>query len=161
MTSKSHTFHFDYQLFSNWSQLAADDVALAEHAFDAMKKAYAPYSKFLVGAALQLENGAFISGNNQENIAFPSGLCAERVALFYAGATYPDQKIKTICIVAQGELMPQNQLLSPCGACRQVMLESENRQNQAIRVILINQDGRTMLLHKVLDLLPFGFGNFQ
>ena len=96
--------------------------------------------------------------NNQENVAFPSGMCAERVALFYAGATYPNAVIKTICIVAQGELMPASFLLSPCGSCRQVLLESENRQRKAIRVIVVNQDMRTLILDSAKDLLPFGFG---
>ena len=103
-------------------------------------------------------DGSFVLGNNQENAAFPSGICAERVALFYAGANFPNKKVITLCIVAKGDLMPASQLLSPCGGCRQVMLESENRQKQPIRVLLVNQDGRTMILDSVIQLLPFGFG---
>jgi cytidine deaminase len=99
--------------------------------------------------------------NNQENIANPSGLCAERVALFHAGAQIPGITVDLICIVAKGDLMPISQLLSPCGACRQVMLESENRQNKPIRIILVNQDNRTMCIDSVQNLLPFGFGTFQ
>jgi cytidine deaminase len=93
-----------------------------------------------------------------ENIAFPSGLCAERVALFYAGANYPDSEIETLCIVAKGDLVPKNHILSPCGSCRQVMLESENRQRVPIRVILINQDGKVLIVESAKDFLPFGFG---
>lgn len=152
------SFHFDYELHSTWENLAESDLQLVHLAYEAMDLAYAPYSEFKVGAALRLSNGLTLKGNNQENIAYPSGLCAERVALFYAGANYPSESIETICVVARGELMPSEFLLSPCGSCRQVMLETENRQAKKIRVILVNQDKRTMILHSVNDLLPFGFG---
>lgn len=151
-------FQFKYDLLKDWKELPSEDLALVQVAYAAMDRAYAPYSKFLVGAALILEDGTVVEGNNQENVAFPSGMCAERVALFYAGATYPNAVIKTICIVAQGELMPASFLLSPCGSCRQVLLESENRQRKAIRVIVVNQDMRTLILDSAKDLLPFGFG---
>jgi cytidine deaminase len=154
-------YSFNFQILQDWKLLSSADISLADKAFEAMDKAYAPYSKFKVGVALLLENGEVIQGNNQENIAYPSGLCAERVALFYAGAQFPNVAVNTICIVAKGDLMPINQLLSPCGACRQVMLESENRQNKPIRIILVNQDNRTMCIDSVQNLLPFGFGTFQ
>ena len=154
-------YSFKFQLFPNWQALHSEEISLVNKAFEAMDRAYAPYSKFKVGAALLLDNGQIIQGNNQENIAYPSGLCAERVALFYAGAQFPGVAIQMICIVAKGDLMPISQLLSPCGACRQVMLESENRQNKPLRVILVNQDNRTMCIDSVKDLLPFGFGTFQ
>ncbi|MFM6935970.1 MAG: cytidine deaminase [Flavobacteriales bacterium] len=152
------SFQFDYELYSSWEKLADADLQLAALAFEAMDLAYAPYSEFKVGAAIRLSNGLTLKGNNQENIAYPSGLCAERVVLFYAGANYPKEAIDTICVVAKGELMPSEFLLSPCGSCRQVMLETENRQAKKIRVILVNQDKRTIVLHSVKDLLPFGFG---
>ncbi len=152
------TFQFNYAALSHWNQLPSEDHALVAEAFLAMGRAYAPYSQFKVGAAAALANGEIICGNNQENIAFPSGLCAERVALNYIGANFPGIAIETLCIVARGALMPENQLLSPCGGCRQVMLESENRQGKAIRVIMINQDNRTVIVSAVKDLLPFGFG---
>jgi cytidine deaminase len=151
-------FHFSYELLPSKSELNANDQLLAEQAIDAMNKAYAPYSKFHVGAALQLITGEIIQGNNQENIAYPSGLCAERVALFYSGANYPGIAIQTLCIVAKGDLIPNNAILSPCGSCRQVMLESENRQKNPIKVILINQDGSLYVVDSVKFLLPFGFG---
>jgi cytidine deaminase len=138
--------------------LEVNDQDLAKHAIEASTNAYAPYSNFLVGAAVRLMDGKVIQGNNQENIAFPSGLCAERVALFYAGANYPDSEIETLCIVAKGDLVPKNHILSPCGSCRQVMLESENRQRVPIRVILINQDGKVLIVESAKDFLPFGFG---
>lgn len=154
-------YSFKYQLYPNWESLQTIDISVVNKAFEAMEKAYAPYSKFKVGAALLLEDGQIIQGNNQENIAYPSGLCAERVALFHAGAQFPGIAVDLICIVAKGDLMPISQLLSPCGACRQVMLESENRQNKPIRIILVNQDNRTMCIDSVQNLLPFGFGTFQ
>jgi cytidine deaminase len=154
-------YSFKFQLYPNWESLQTIDISVVNKAFEAMEKAYAPYSKFKVGAALLLEDGQIIQGNNQENIAYPSGLCAERVALFHAGAQFPGIAVDLICIVAKGDLMPISQLLSPCGACRQVMLESENRQNKPIRIILVNQDNRTMCIDSVHNLLPFGFGTFQ
>lgn len=154
-------YSFKFQLYPNWESLQTVDKSVVNKAFEAMEKAYAPYSKFKVGAALLLEDGQIIQGNNQENIAYPSGLCAERVALFHTGAQFPGITVDLICIVAKGDLMPISQLLSPCGACRQVMLESENRQNKPIRIILVNQDNRTMCIDSVQNLLPFGFGTFQ
>lgn len=154
-------YSFKFQLYPNWESLQTVEISVVNKAFEAMEKAYAPYSKFKVGAALLLEDGQIIQGNNQENIAYPSGLCAERVALFHAGAQFPGITVDLICIVAKGDLMPISQLLSPCGACRQVMLESENRQNKPIRIILVNQDNRTMCIDSVQNLLPFGFGTFQ
>ena len=155
------SFTFNYQLFSNWTDLPEQEQHLVDKAYEAMENAYAPYSEFKVGACALMDDGSFILGNNQENAAFPSGICAERVALFYAGANFPNKKVLTLCIVAKGELMPASQLLSPCGGCRQVMLESENRQKQPMRVILVNQDGRTMVLDSVIQLLPFGFGRID
>jgi len=155
------SFTFNYQLFSNWTDLPEQEQRLVDKAYEAMKNAYAPYSEFKVGACALMDDGSFILGNNQENAAFPSGICAERVALFYAGANFPNKKVLTLCIVAKGDLMPASQLLSPCGGCRQVMLESENRQKQPMRVILVNQDGRTMVLDSVIQLLPFGFGRID
>jgi cytidine deaminase len=151
-------FRFDYKLFSDWRELCETDKALIQNAFDAMENAYAPYSKFRVGAVALMEDGSIIKGNNQENIAYPSGLCAERVALFYAGANFPGKVVQKLVIVAKGELMATEQLLSPCGGCRQVMLETENRQNSPIQVLLVNQDNRALILNSVKDLLPFGFG---
>jgi cytidine deaminase len=150
--------HFSYETLKSISELNESDRIIAEQAIEAMGKAYAPYSKFNVGAALKLKTGEIIQGNNQENMAFPSGLCAERVALFYAGAKYPGVEIETLCIVAKGDLVPKSQILSPCGSCRQVMLESENRQKNPIRVILINQDGTVLIVNSAKDFLPFGFG---
>jgi len=148
---------FSYELHENWKELPVQDQILVDRALEAMQAAYAPYSKFKVGASVRLDNDAVVTGSNQENSAYPSGLCAERVVLFHVGANYPKQAVQTLCIVAEGDLIPSEKLLSPCGACRQVMLETENRQNNKIRVIIVNQDNRALILDSVIDLLPFGF----
>lgn len=150
-------FHFSYRIFPSIAALSATDQLLVEQAAKAMQDAYAPYSEFKVGASVLLKSGAVIHGNNQENIAYPSGLCAERVALFYAGAAHPNEPILKICIVAEGDLTSSDSYISPCGPCRQVMLESEGRQEDAIEVILVQKTGKVLLLDSVQNLLPFGF----
>jgi cytidine deaminase len=150
-----------YEHLSNWKDLADEEKQLVEKAISASENAYAPYSKFNVGAAALLANGEIVTGSNQENIAYPSGLCAERVTLFYAGANFPTESVESICIVAKGDLLPKDQILSPCGACRQVMMESESRQGQKIKVILVNQNEEVIVFDSVLDLLPLAFGVIQ
>lgn len=150
-------YTFSYRLISSKEALAGPDQTLLAAANAALSRAYAPYSKFQVGASVLLESGRIIEGNNQENIAYPSGLCAERVALFYAGANYPQDPIVKICIVAKGDLMPSGKMLSPCGSCRQVMLESESRQQSPIEVLLVQGSGEIVVLETVQNLLPFGF----
>ena len=109
---------------------------LYEAAFQASKKAYAPYSKFSVGAAALLANGTVVTGTNQENAAYPSGLCAERTTLFYANSLYPDQPVTTLAIAARTEKDFIDLPIPPCGACRQVILETEKRYQQPIRILL-------------------------
>lgn len=152
------TISISYEQYGHWNELSAQEQVLVHKANEICGNAYAPYSKFNVGAAVLLESGEVVSGSNQENVAYPSGLCAERVALFYCGANYPNEKVKTICIVAKGDLLPISHQLSPCGACRQVMLETENRQSQPYRVILVNQDNTTTVFYSAKDLLPLAFG---
>ena len=149
----------EYSEYGHWNQLSSDDVELVKTAFEAMESAYAPYSNFSVGASLRMDNNSIICGNNQENIAYPSGLCAERVALFYAGANFPANTIHKICIVAKGELISIDSSLSPCGGCRQVMAESEQRQNKPIEVILVSQNNRVLVFNSVLDLIPLAFNS--
>jgi cytidine deaminase len=115
-------------------------------------QAYAPYSNFSVGAAVLLENGKEIYGTNQENRAFPSGLCAERVALFSAGANHPKQRILAIAIYAATE-----DQISPCGSCRQVMLEYEEKQGKSIEIFLMNGKGQVRYFDGITNLLPLGF----
>ena len=109
---------------------------LIDAAKEATSNAYAPYSNFHVGAALLLENGKIVTGNNQENAAYPSGLCAERTAVFYANAQYPDQKIEAIAVAAYYNGQFTDDLISPCGSCRQVLLEVESRYNSPVKILL-------------------------
>ncbi|MBM3451812.1 MAG: cytidine deaminase [Bacteroidetes bacterium] len=146
-----------YSEFAHWEELGPDDIELVKKAFEVSENAYAPYSKFYVGTSLRMEDNSIILGSNQENIAYPSGLCAERVALFYAGSNYPNLKIKKICVVAKGEIIPKENWISPCGSCRQVMIESQNRQYQPIEIILVSQNSRVLVFQSVSDLLPFAF----
>ena len=140
------------------ADLSESDRNLVKSAKEIAGNAYARYSQFKVGAALLLADGEIVLGSNQENIAYPSGLCAERVALFYAGANFPNVVINTICIVAKGDLLEEGMNLSPCGGCRQVMVESEMRQNSGIRVILVNQDDTVSIFNSAASLLPLTFG---
>lgn len=147
-----------YKELPHWKELSELDRLLVEEAIRVRKSAYAPYSKFTVGASLRLSSGEVITGSNQENIAYPSGLCAERVALFYAGANYPNEAVDTLCIVAKGDLVPADTILSPCGGCRQVMAETQSRQDKAYRVILVCQNDLTLVFNSATDLLPLAFG---
>lgn len=147
-----------YNRFESWKELPAEDHKLIRHAYAISATAYAPYSKFHVGASLLMSNGEIITGSNQENIAFPSGLCAERVALFYAGANLPNEMVTTLCIVAKGDLLPIEKILSPCGACRQVMLETEVRQGHKYRIILVSQNDVCIVFDSAEELLPLAFG---
>jgi cytidine deaminase len=139
------------------SELSEQEQQLVANAKTALKTAYAPYSGFLVGASVLLENGEIINGSNQENVAYPSGLCAERVALFYAGARYPDIKVKTIAVSVLSKNFEVNDVISPCGACRQVMAEYEDKQEQSIKVILHSPTDEVLIANTVEDLLPFMF----
>lgn len=151
---KEHTITF--QEYDSISELPQIDKLLIEAAHNAAKNAYAPYSKFKVGAAVMLTNGKTVTGSNQENAAYPSGLCAERVALFSANSLYPDVAVKTlaICAISNGDItsMP----VTPCGSCRQVMFETEMRYKQPYRVILYGK-GKTIIIDSVHHLLPLAF----
>lgn len=131
---------------------------LIEAAKEATKKAYAPYSGFKVGAAVLLGNGEIIAGNNQENAAYPSGLCAERVTIFFANATYPDQRIEAIAVAAYHNGGFTDDVITPCGGCRQVLLETENRFNRAIKILLYGNES-VYMFKSAKDLLPFSFGD--
>ena len=124
------------------------------------EKSYAPYSKFNVGAAVLLETGEIVSGSNQENAAYPSGLCAERVTMFYANAQHPDSKPIAIAISAKNDDGFLKIPISPCGACRQVLLETEMRYGEKIKVFLYGTE-KVYMLNSVQDLLPFAFSQEQ
>ncbi len=138
-------------------ELTHEEVELLDEARRATYRSYAPYSHFSVGAAVALADGTIVSGSNQENAAYPSGLCAERTAVFYANSQYPDQPIRRICIVARdtkGEFLQRP--ISPCGACRQVLLEAEQRAGGDIEVLLYGTEG-IYAISNVKDLLPLCF----
>jgi cytidine deaminase len=136
--------------------LAPDNGALLREAANAAKSAYAPYSKFNVGAAILLDNGEIIYGSNQENAASPSGLCAERVALFYADSRYPNAAVKAIAISSSTNEKENHTPVYPCGSCRQVLLECENRSGKPIKVIM-GGAAKVHVVNSVKDLLPLSF----
>jgi len=142
---------------TDFSSLNSEEKDLVNRAKNSLEAAYAPYSGFLVGATVLLENGEIISGNNQENVAYPSGLCAERVAIFYAGANFPNVKIKTIAITAVSKKFEIKDIISPCGACRQAIAEYEVKQENDIRILLHHPDDSILIVNSVSDLLPFMF----
>ena len=138
-------------------ELSESDRELLGAACEATNRSYAPYSHFSVGAAARLASGAIVTGSNQENAAYPSGLCAERTTLFYANSQYPDQAVETLAIAARnerGEFLEDP--IPPCGACRQVMLETEKRFNRPMRILLYGRKG-IYELKSVGALLPLSF----
>lgn len=153
---KSRTIKLEYYEFSNVEELDLVDRELVEEAKRVATQAYAPYSRFNVGSALRLSNGAIVTGSNQENSAYPSGLCAERVAMFSAHATFPSEKFETIAIYARAEAFVLEEAVTPCGACRQVMAEYEDQSERPLRVIM-SSDEQVILVENVNNLLPFRF----
>ena len=154
MTNKEiRIAYFEYE---SADQLEQSERELVEAAIEATKGSYAPYSKFNVGAAVRLDNGKIIQGSNQENAAYPSGICAERTAMFYASATYPKNAITAIAISASQEGTLLSKPVSPCGACRQVMAEYQNKGGQPMTIYLVGSD-RIWKFEKVNDLLPLIF----
>ncbi len=151
-----------YQCFNSAEELSNDDRKLFEKALSAREKAYAPYSDFQVGCVIQLENGELVSANNQENAAYPSGLCAERAAIFWTAANYPDQKISKLFVTGGPRKAKSNlPATPPCGACRQSILEYETKQGTPIEISFASLDGEVITVSSVKDLLPFNFdGSF-
>lgn len=137
-------------------ELNDSDRELVEKAKQATHNSYANYSHFYVGAALRLSNGQIVVGANQENAAFPSGLCAERSAIFAAQSQMPDQAIVTLAIAARNANGYTNKPISPCGACRQVILEMEDRYKRNVRILLYGETG-ICVVRSVKDLLPLTF----
>ncbi|WP_419212520.1 cytidine deaminase [Maribacter sp. X9] len=147
----------DLTVYDSCEELCADYKILIDAAVAARKKAYAPYSNFLVGASVLLENGQIIEGNNQENASYPSGLCAERVAVFYAGAKFPNVKIKAIAVSATSLNNKLDTPAAPCGNCRQAISEYEFKQHAPIKVLLMGETGSVVECSSLADLLPLGF----
>lgn len=153
MNKKS--IHIEFVEFDTINDLSSNDKLLIDKAIEIAKKSYSPYSRFPVGAAVQLESGEIFAGNNQENIAYPSGTCAERTVLNYVHGNFPEQIIKTIAITAlnSSSMIP----ITPCGFCRQVIVEMEQNQHSPIKVILHKIGGSTYVFEKANALLPLAF----
>lgn len=146
-----------YESYDQLEELNATDQSLCMQAKEALKTSYSPYSNFKVATAVRLNDGVVVSGSNQENLAYPSGLCAERVALFTIGATYPNAIIESMAITAHTDNFKIEQPITCCGACLQVMAEFERKQNKEIEVIFYCLDGKILKVKGIKSLLPFVF----
>lgn len=149
---------FGYEVYDSIDELAPADAALAMAARQTTDSAYAPYSRFNVGAVAQLNNGETISGTNQENASYPVGICAERVLLSAASVVHPNIPINTIAISYHNLNGASTDPVSPCGMCRQALKEYEDRTKTPIRLILTGMTGKVFLIEKASQLLPFSFG---
>lgn len=154
MKPLTHTCHY---VLCTYDELTAADRQLIDAAKDATRRSYAPYSHFHVGAAVLLADGTVVTGTNQENAAYPSGLCAERTTLFYAGSTHPDTAVVSLAIAAFTDGAFTTNPIVPCGACRQVMLETEQRYNHPIRTLLYGTEGIYLIEGGTRELLPLTF----
>ena len=154
MKTLTHTFHY---VLCTYDELSATDRQLIDAAKSATQHSYAPYSHFHVGAAALLADGTVVTGTNQENAAYPSGLCAERTTLFYAGSTHPNTAVVALAIAAHTDGAFTATPIAPCGACRQVMLEVENRHQHPIRTLLYGTEGIYIIEGGTRELLPLTF----
>jgi cytidine deaminase len=150
-------FTSEFNCYDNENELSESHFILTKLAIEATKNAYAPYSQFFVGAAIELSSGVVVQGSNQENAAYPSGLCAERVALFHIGHQFPHETIKTIAITAQSSIHDTQKPVVPCGACMQVISEFEKRQNKPITIILHGNNGQVYECIGLKNLMPLSF----
>jgi cytidine deaminase len=152
-------FSVKYEEYDSARELRAADAALLNLAHTATKDAYAPYSRFRVGAAARLTNGEVITGTNQENASFPVGICAERTLLSVAGSLYPGMPIETLAVSYHSERGNSDRPISPCGICRQSLQEFEQRTGRPIRIVLGGESGKVIVLQGSNTLLPFAFTN--
>jgi cytidine deaminase len=160
MKSEKRNILIEYEVYK-WNEVGlSKDQELMLRAEEAARDAYAPYSGFRVGVAVFLEDGRIVTGSNQENAAYPLGLCAERVALFAAASQFPDKKILKISVAAKDKLGGATPV-TPCGSCRQVMLEYEYKQHQPIKVLLLGPDHTILRFNSADALLPLGFNSSQ
>ena len=153
---KDRHLSIDYIEYSSVSEMEPLDQELVQAAIEAQKGSYSPYSQFQVGAALRLENGLIIKGANQENVAYPSGLCAERTAMFAASANYPDIAFDTLAVVGADHWVICESPATPCGACRQVMAQYQAKAGKPMSVIMVG-DGIIWKFDRVDDVLPLIF----
>lgn len=147
------------QVYDQLEELPEDIQQLMQQSFAIRDKAYAPYSDFLVGAALLLENNEIVLGNNQENACYPSGLCAERTAIYYAGANFPDVAISKMALSAKSKKHLVVTPVPPCGACRQAIAEYERKQNKPIEIYFMGETGKVVKSYSLSNLLPLIFDN--
>jgi len=144
-------------VFDSVEELPKSVNVLMQNAIEAKQTAYAPYSKFKVGAAFLLEDGTIVTGNNQENAAYPSGMCAERVAIWKVSSEYPNHKILQLAITASSSSQITKEPVAPCGACRQTLSEYELKQKDKIEVFFMGEVGKIIKTDSLLDLLPIAF----
>ena len=156
---KDITIEAKLTVFEDFKELPNAVQLLMNKASEARLKAYAPYSKFLVGAAILLDNGTVVSGNNQENASYPSGLCAERTAIYYAGAEYPDAKIVTMALIAGSLNQKTVSPIPPCGACRQAIAEYEVKQKSPIEIYFKGEFGSVLYSKSIANMLPLSFNS--
>ncbi|MCG2419200.1 cytidine deaminase [Aequorivita sp. F47161] len=154
---KKQKIEIALEVFDTVSELPKDIQELMNKAQQARENAYAPYSHFKVGAALRLVSGKIVLGSNQENAAFPSGLCAERVAVFSAGANFPNEIITDLAITVRAESHEVIEAIAPCGACRQSLAEYEQKQKSPITIYFMGETGEIIKVASIMDLLPLGF----
>lgn len=154
---KKSKFEFQYQIYNDISELNEKDARLLKEARSVTKQAYAPYSNFHVGAVAMLANGEIVSGTNQENAAYPVGICAERVLLGTAAMLHPMVAIESIAVSYNSDNVKTDHPISPCGMCRQALVEYETRLSKPIRLILSGQEGKVLIINSVNSLLPFAF----
>lgn len=148
---------FEYQEFDAASELHPEERELLEMARAATKTSHAPYSNYHVGAAVKMANGAIFTGSNQENAAFPAALCAERVAVFAAASTLPETPIAAIAVSAKADAFPVDEPVTPCGMCRQAIVEYEIKFGNKIKIILSGESGKVFIIHGMSNLLPLTF----
>ncbi|HSJ11244.1 MAG TPA: cytidine deaminase [Gillisia sp.] len=156
---KTLTITCNLEVYDSCEELPQEVQDLMDQAIEARDMAYAPYSKFKVGAAVLLDNGEIIAGSNQENASYPSGLCAERTAIFYAGAKYPEAKFLKIALSAKSLNHRVISPIPPCGSCRQAIAEYEVKQETPIEIFFMGETGKVVKSHSLKELLPLIFDN--
>ncbi len=153
------TLKTEIEIYDGLNELSKQHQDLMQQALEVRDHAYAPYSKFKVGAAILLDNGKVVTGSNQENASYPSGLCAERTAIYWAGANYPEAKIVSIAICASSIQQDNQEPIPPCGACRQAIAEYEQKQNTPISIFFMGIKGKVVKVNALADILPLAFDN--
>jgi len=154
---KSSEYKFSYEVYDSIDELDEQDAFLLNKARETTQNAWAPYSRFRVGAVARLKNGELVIGANQENASYPAGICAERVLLSTAGATYPGEPIQSIAISYEGDGVSGDHPISPCGICRQTLQEFEQRTQHPVRLILAGKTGQVFIIPAASMLLPLAF----